>query len=263
MRPVPAECSVTIWAGSFVRATVGVTRQPGGTERPPKERGRRRGRLQLPSGALRRTAPLPTVKGEIWQDHSVTWRWLEDVSPADWVLPRLGEWGCVGGAMPSGYEAYLRLLHPVEDHEDRTRRWSDIAREHGRIAHAGMQLHMINRDVGATAPAGYEPGEGYNSGSLEQPERDLLIDHLVRATATPNRCWFLLWDGNNGVGDDVEAPRVEHPWRLISWRPAHSTMCDGRCWTAGTSHPTCGGRMIAPGLSRPRWTLRGHTLAVH
>ena len=31
-----------------------------------------------------------------------------------WIAPRLGSWGSVGGVAGRGFEAYARVLHPVE-----------------------------------------------------------------------------------------------------------------------------------------------------
>jgi len=113
--------------------------------------------------------------------------------------------------MPSGYDAYLRILHPVETRGSRMR-WSAVAEANGRIAHSAMQLHMINRPRGGFTPADQDP-EGYTAGSLPQPERDVLIDHLVKATTTPATCWFLVWEGLGSIGDGIDTRRVQHPRR--------------------------------------------------
>jgi len=160
-------------------------------------------------------------------------RWHADTSPALWVLPELdtSSWGSVGSIMPGGYDAYLRILHPVETGRSRMR-WSAVADSNGRIAHSVMQLHMINRPCGSPVPLEHEP-EGYTAGSLPQPERAVLIDHLVKATTTPAACWFLVWEGLGAIGDGIKTRRVHQPGRdhLLtcgSVAEARNSITDGR-----------------------------------
>jgi hypothetical protein len=79
-------------------------------------------------------------------DDRITWR--HDVSPADWIGPRLHPFNVdTGSVIPDGYEAYGRLFHPVEPQwpETRVKTWTEVAAENGRISHPEMQFHMINR----------------------------------------------------------------------------------------------------------------------
>ena len=42
-------------------------------------------------------------------------RALADIAEGSWIAPRLGPFGgWVGSAVPRGYPAYARVLHPVE-----------------------------------------------------------------------------------------------------------------------------------------------------
>jgi len=138
-------------------------------------------------------------------------RWLADVSPASWIESRLrSPFEGVGSVIPTGYGAYGRLFHPVED-RDRGRRWADVARDNGRIVHPEMQFHMINRPVRTPPPSGYERGDGPDWGSLPLEERAVLIEHLGRHTTTPDRCWFCVWEGFGGLDDQGVSARVELP----------------------------------------------------
>jgi hypothetical protein len=41
--------------------------------------------------------------------------WMRDTSPADWIAPRLQTFALeVGSIVPMGFEAYARIIHPVE-----------------------------------------------------------------------------------------------------------------------------------------------------
>lgn len=143
--------------------------------------------------------------------------WCRDVTPASWIGPRLHPFGRdVGSVVPGGFEAYARLLHPVEPSDcavaDR-RRWSDVAAANGRIVHAEMQFHLVSRPAGAPARHGYDRGTGPSWGSLPSPERRLLGEALSETTRTPDRCWFCVWEGFGGLDDRGIAARVDLPRR--------------------------------------------------
>lgn len=145
---------------------------------------------------------------------------MDDVSAADWIAPRLHPFGQdTGSIVPSGFEAYARVFHPI----GADGRWSDLARENGRIAHSQMQLHLIS------AP----PGERTNAqnvdvawGWLPRAVRQSLIDALSQHTTTPDRCWFAVWEGFGGLDrGDVDA-RVDLPQRryLLAAGPIDAVM---------------------------------------
>ena len=75
---------------------------------------------------------------------------LHDISPADWIGPRLHPFTVdTGSVIPEGYEACFRIFRPVKPQwpETRIRTWAEVATEHDRIAQPEMQFHMINRTV--------------------------------------------------------------------------------------------------------------------
>jgi hypothetical protein len=143
--------------------------------------------------------------------------WLRDVSPADWIEPRMHlRPHDVGSIIPDGFEAYGRLFHPLEPDwrsNRRRERWSDLARRNGRIAHSQMQLHLINIPRGQPGPKGYERGDGPNWGSLPLEERRVLVELLRDETTTPDRCWFCMWEGYGGLDDGGVRERVVRPHR--------------------------------------------------
>ncbi len=97
--------------------------------------------------------------------------------------------------------------------EGHTERWADLARRNGRIVHSEMQLHLIARPIGPPASEGYDPGPGYSAGTLRRDERAALLEHLRPATATPQQCWFAVWDGWGSLDNQGVQARVEHPAR--------------------------------------------------
>ncbi|HSU72038.1 MAG TPA: hypothetical protein VLI70_11315 [Micrococcaceae bacterium] len=69
-------------------------------------------------------------------------RWTGDVSAGDWIAERLGRRGTVGGTVPTGFEAYVRIFHPVEARlvdtvaselrvETRSYSWAELAAAKG------------------------------------------------------------------------------------------------------------------------------------
>ncbi len=124
--------------------------------------------------------------------------WLTDVSPADWIAPRLHPFNVdTGSVLPEGFDAYCRIFHPVEPHwpETRPKRWAQVAAENGRIAHPEMQFHMISRTVDNPAPLTYNRGQGPRWGSLPLRERSELVNILRSETTAPEECRFCVWDG--------------------------------------------------------------------
>lgn len=139
--------------------------------------------------------------------------WLRDVSPALWIGERLNPFvQDTGSVIPRGFDAYARVFHPVR-HGDTVERWEDIAHRNGRLVHREMQLHVISRPAGSSPPAGYDPWSNYPGGSLPIAERRFLVEHLRPSTATPERCWFCVWEGFGGLDDQGVTERVELPNR--------------------------------------------------
>src|SRR5919201_1071936 len=104
-----------------------------------------------------------------------------DVTPAAWIderlLPINRRVGVqVGEVIPTGFEAYARIFHPVRV-PGGTIRWSEIAERNGRVEHPEMQLEHV---VGI-----------------------LDLDQLGPFAATPDVCWFCVWDGFGFYGGSV------------------------------------------------------------
>lgn len=137
--------------------------------------------------------------------------WVDDVTPADWIAPRLHPFNQdTGSVIPEGFEAYCRVFHPL----DGVGRWSDLAARNGRIAHSQMQLHAISVSRGEGIPAFDGRMDGRVSwGSLPVTERAAVVEDLRTHTTTPDRCWFAAWEGWGGLDDGGVTELVQLPGR--------------------------------------------------
>ena len=144
-----------------------------------------------------------------------------DTSPAQWIQERLPRypWATVGSIIPSGFEAYARVLHPAyERGPDRSQTaisWSEIAERNGKVIHPLAQFERIARlsdDPNDQPPGMVRPFEGDMPSELVEP----LVQNLRRFTRTPEMCWFMLWAGYGDLqmleGFD-RYPVVETPGR--------------------------------------------------
>ena len=67
---------------------------------------------------------------------------------ADWIGPRLASWEdghTITIVVPAGFEAYARVLHPVQTtgSGDRLVRWADVAAWSGMPLRPDAQFHSI------------------------------------------------------------------------------------------------------------------------
>jgi hypothetical protein len=122
--------------------------------------------------------------------------------PAHWLTDRINLWGqhWVTNLVGSGFQAYARLLHPLDDHPGAPT-WAEVARANGRTMHASVQWDAIrssgplNPDnaqrfqQGRSQPGDPMPGR-LNTWALEE-----LCTILAGHTATPRTCCFAVWQG--------------------------------------------------------------------
>lgn len=138
-----------------------------------------------------------------------------DVSPADWVVAQVRDFGSgVGSLVPPGFEAHAQLFHPAyEGGEERELRWEQVAAIRGRQAHQAMQWGSIAgswRVDMQPRPQVDEPRRG----SLPHRQAARLAEVLSEHTDTPGRCWFGVWDGFGALAVPREGvPRVQMPRR--------------------------------------------------
>jgi hypothetical protein len=128
-----------------------------------------------------------------WEYLRMALEWSPDGKAGTWLEQKIRGFGeNVGSVVPTGFERYVRVFHPITTGPDR--RWSGLAARHGRVAHAEMQFHLISNPPGS-APAGYEPLEAMAVGTLPRSELHVIAAILERHTSTPNRCHFAIWEG--------------------------------------------------------------------
>jgi hypothetical protein len=121
----------------------------------------------------------------------------DDVSEGDWIAARLGgAFGAVTRAVPRGFAAYVRICHPPSDPDGRSVSWRTVARHTGRWAHSVMQWHALVGSADAlNATGSLWPGQNPQRGNLAPALLAPLCDVLADHAATPERCFFCLWEG--------------------------------------------------------------------
>ena len=133
---------------------------------------------------------------------------------ADWIAPRLSSWDdeyTITIVVPAGFEAYARVLHPVEtpDNGGRLVRWADVAAWNGMPLRKDAQFHSIA--LPPTAPREPPPygTQVPQPGSLYPPDAEVLAALGRDWTATPEDCWFCVWDGFGWDGPSTVAVLTE------------------------------------------------------
>ena len=114
-----------------------------------------------------------------------------DTAAADWIAGRVLPWSAVVGTrvcalVPTGYDAYVRVFHHVDERVGREsfrRRWSELAQRSGRRMHPAAQFDRF----GFPGPPPI--------GSLDRDEATALVSTLRAYTTTPNSCWLAIWNG--------------------------------------------------------------------
>ncbi len=143
----------------------------------------------------------------------------EDVSQGRWIEESLSGWGAVHSLAPKGLPAYARVFHPayLDEAREQSVRWSTVAAWTGRTVHPQMQFERIANlseeihDMYKDPPWGLLPQHG----SIPQAECRTLMNVLREFTATPDRCFFCLWEGYGNIDTRLykASARVRAPGR--------------------------------------------------
>lgn len=140
---------------------------------------------------------------------------VPDPSVGDWIGRRLaGLDGTVVSVVPRDFDAYARVLHPVECYQQPWLRWADVCRITGRVPHALMQWTAISRstagpvnDLTAVPDEPWRDGGGPDEGNLAPPALAALLDVLAAFTGAQG-CHHALWEGWGWVDGKGVAPLV-------------------------------------------------------
>jgi hypothetical protein len=126
-------------------------------------------------------------------------RWSFDVSQADWVAERLDDLmaGTVSSIVPAGFEAYARVLHPVETpaRGDKLVRWRDVADWGGQVLTVQSQWLAVAMPEHEPTHARPWRSQGPEVGSLYLDDARALAEIARQFTDTPQRIWCCIWDG--------------------------------------------------------------------
>ena len=157
----------------------------------------------------------------------------DNTALAEWIRERLSppDMHVVTSVVPSGFEAYARIFHPVQVPQEGIPliRWAEVSNWSGVAMHRRVQWHEIAlpQSIPSTDPPW--TSQGPRQGSLCFPDALALIEDLAPFTSTPQSCCFCVWVGFGDGGSDVytdsksvqpkrsapPGPRklVELPWR--------------------------------------------------
>jgi len=143
--------------------------------------------------------------------------WSDAVEEAAWIGGRLAPFDAfkVTSVVPGGFGAYARVLHPAEEPRwgQRLVRWAEVAAWSGTPLRADAQFHTVALPPvrpGRDAPWS---SQGPREGSLYPPDAEALAGLVREWTATPEQCWFCLWDGY-GWGGTLLTPAGQPSVRL-------------------------------------------------
>jgi hypothetical protein len=116
----------------------------------------------------------------------------------------------VGDVLPTGFDAYVRIMHPVPT-PDGPAAWTDIAGRTGRVAHPRMQWQAIAYPAqGYQAPA--VTGDGPAQGAFPLDLMASLIDILSIHTAMPETTHYTVWAGTAGIPES-DTVTIDHGGR--------------------------------------------------
>jgi len=139
---------------------------------------------------------------------------VKSAEPARWAIQRMDsatdppQWK-LSTFMPSGFEAYVRILHPLADRggDGPSWPWSRFARPEALPIAPDAQLRDV---VGLEAvDQGWLDEYAPLEGSMSETTCAKLTSILRRFTATPGLCWMAVWDGWGSWWPQVS---LELPW---------------------------------------------------
>lgn len=128
----------------------------------------------------------------------------DDVGRGAWLGPRLsGAWGSVGGIVPTGFDRYLRIFHPLSVRDGADSSWRSCCLRQGKIWHPLMQWNSIS---------GTEQDEAAPYiGALTETAWVSLAEALARRWSEPVPVTVGLWEGYGQIAAPGDAE--DRGWR--------------------------------------------------
>lgn len=137
-------------------------------------------------------------------------RVTDAIEQGSWLTDQVGSWGTAGAAAGTGFEAYARILHPLEawrqdtniedEHglhpaENELWRWADVAARVGKVIHPLVQYTaLVDVDAVAAFAGGWRVSPP-TTGWLDPDLLARLTHHLTATTGTPNDLLAGVWNG--------------------------------------------------------------------
>lgn len=123
-------------------------------------------------------------------------QWSDGFAQAEWVNRDLDDLyeGRVSSVIPRGFEAYVRVLHPVligDGSNKRYVQWCEILQD-GEVP---VRRATFKQVVAASGNQFLVGDAKPLDGTLPLPTAKALIDRLSRHFSTSELCWFAIWDG--------------------------------------------------------------------
>ena len=143
----------------------------------------------------------------------------DDLVQAAWIQEHVSDPGTgLGSIIPTGFPAYVRVLHPAEGpwpEQPGPVRWAEVAERAGVTMHASIDFDELAVALdGRAGPERWDVGAP-EWGNLDPEPLAVLCDILARHTATPAACWFGVWDGHGwlhpGSGITAVFTKTEGP----------------------------------------------------
>lgn len=160
---------------------------------------------------------------------------VDDVRPARWVLDRLAPWNIpqelqVRSMVPSGFEAYGRLLHPAYrpriDRSVERVRWRDIAAMTGVPLAGDVDFATVSDWEINQRPLPATFSQEPHDGDMDSDDLAQLGEVLGAFTTTPDHVWFCVWEGYGWpeLARSTTSPRVhlEHRHCLLGVGPINT-----------------------------------------
>jgi hypothetical protein len=136
------------------------------------------------------------------------------MSAAAWFVDRVHPFAQdVGSIVPDIFPAYARVFHPAYRGSDEPVRWREIAKANGKRVHSEMQFGNIAGAWSSPSPQPDLWSVPPRSGNIPLSLALALVETLRPHTATPERCWFAMWEGWGDIAAPSGSEQLHLPGR--------------------------------------------------